>query len=123
MWRLRPTVLLAATWAVFGVASVKRQLRAGRSRPVVRRPPSLPGSAGRGVEGVLTRLSATCLEGAMVRQAWMVAQGDPRDVVIGVPPTGLANGPAHAWVDGLDTRSPQRFLELHRIQPPVSEPD
>jgi Transglutaminase-like superfamily len=117
MWRLKPTVLLAAAWALVSVISVKSQLRRGRARPTVLRPPPLPRRAGVGMDGVLKRLPSTCLESALVRQAWLIAQQEPRDVVIGVPRSGLTREPAHAWLDGLDQTSPRVFLELHRIAP------
>ncbi len=67
----------------------------------------------------LSRLKPTCLERALVLQAWMVAQGSARDVVIGVPQGGMKSGPAHAWVDGTDPLSTTTFLELHRIPPNI----
>lgn len=120
MWRLKPTVLTAALWAYFSTVSARRQLRSGISHPTLRRPPRLPWSATHGVNGVLSRLSPTCLEGALVRQAWLASHGIMRDVVIGVPPEGLGSATAHAWLDGHDQSSPARYLELHRLPPPVS---
>jgi hypothetical protein len=68
--------------------------------------------------GALSRLKPTCLERALVLQTWLAAHGTLRDVVIGVPPTGMKSGPAHAWVDGTDRVSPLNYLELHRLPPP-----
>jgi Transglutaminase-like superfamily len=68
--------------------------------------------------GALSRLKPTCLERALVLQAWLAAQGKPLDVVIGVPRTGMKSGPAHAWVDGTDARALASHLELHRLPPP-----
>ena len=68
--------------------------------------------------GALNRLKPTCLERALVLQAWLAAHGAPRDVIIGIPPTGIRSGPAHAWVDGTDQVSPLGYLELHRLPPP-----
>ena len=66
------------------------------------------------MRGVLRRSPATCLESALVLQAWLAAQGDPRDVVIGVasPASGFA---AHAWVDGEPDRVSRGFDELTRL--------
>ena len=50
--------------------------------------------------GALARLKPTCLERALVLEAWLAAEGTLRDVVIGVLPDGMKSAPAHAWVDG-----------------------
>lgn len=65
--------------------------------------------------GALHRLEPTCLERALVEQAWLASQGVIRDVVIGVLPDGMRNGPAHAWVDNVDVASPTRYPELYRL--------
>ena len=70
------------------------------------------------MKAVLRRLAPTCLERALVEQAWMAALGTPRDVVIGVLPGGMKEAPAHAWVDGTDPKSAAEYLELHRLPPP-----
>jgi hypothetical protein len=82
-------------------------------------PPHLGGGAGRGVAGALSRLSPTCLERALVLQAWLASEGTMRDVIIGLPPDGMKSQPAHAWVDGTESRSAATFLELHRLPPSV----
>jgi Transglutaminase-like superfamily len=68
------------------------------------------------MEAALSRVRATCLESALVRQRWLAAHGDRRDVVIGVSPDGLKGNPAHAWVDGTDSRAASSYLELHRLK-------
>lgn len=85
-------------------------------------PPRLGRSAGRGVTAALSRLEPTCLERALVLQAWLASQGVLRDVVIGVPKDGMKAGPAHAWVDGTDAVSATKYLELHRLRPTTSAP-
>jgi hypothetical protein len=119
VWRLRPAVLIGAAWALLSAFRVRRQLRKHGLRREPLRPPRLPRSAGPGVRGALTRLAPTCLERALVQQAWLVSQGEPRDVVIGVLSSGLGPGDAaaHAWVDGTDPSSAARYVELHRIPP------
>ena len=118
MWRLRPSVIRGAIWALWSYRQAKHQLKRGVAAPVIQSPPpGLPLEARRGVEGVLKRVSATCLEGALVRQEWMASRGEPRDIVIGVPHEGLLSEPAHAWVDGTDVASPLLYAELHRIAP------
>jgi hypothetical protein len=119
MWRLKPSVVLAALWAAVAVRVVRRRLRADGVRAVVPPPPPLPASGSRGVAGVLHRLTPTCLERALVAQAWMAAHGEPRDVVIGVPEAGLAAAPAHAWIDGSATAASEGHLELYRLTPPA----
>jgi Transglutaminase-like superfamily len=101
------------------VRLVRRRLKRQGLRARVPPPPRLRAGSGRGVAAVLRRLEPTCLEKALVEQAWMAANGIPRDVVIGVLPGGMKDGPAHAWVDGTDTLSPSQYLELHRLPPPA----
>jgi hypothetical protein len=118
-WRLRPTVLRAAWWALRSTWRVRRQLRAGVSRPTVAAPPDLPTCAALGVDAVLGHLEATCLEGALVRQRWLAAHGVVRDIVIGLPVAGFGPTPAHAWVDGTDQAAEAEHLELHRLPAPT----
>lgn len=65
----------------------------------------------RGVRYVLRTRPATCLEGALVLQAWFAAQGIRRAVVIGVAGS-TSDFSAHAWLEG-DT--PGEFEELLRL--------
>jgi len=117
MWRFRPIVLIGALWATLAARRVRRELRSKGIQARAPRPPRLGRRAGLGVTGALSRLSPTCLERALVLQAWLASQGIMRDVVIGVPPEGMKLQPAHAWVDGTDTVSPAHYLELHRLPP------
>ena len=118
MWRLRPTVLLGALWATVAAYLVRRRLKRSGVRARVPRPPRLGAKAGHGVMGALSRLKPTCLERALVLQAWLAAQGNPLDVVIGVPREGMKSGPAHAWVDGTDATAVANHVELYRLEPP-----
>lgn len=117
MWRVRPDVLIAALWASFAARLVRKRLRRHGIAAHVPRPPHLGATAGKGVSAALSRLHPTCLERALVLQAWFVRQGQPRDVVIGIPRSGMRTGPAHAWVDGTDRSSVSQYLELHRLPP------
>lgn len=110
-------VLLGAFWATLAAFLVRRRLRRDGMDARAPRPPRLDRRAAPGVMGALTRLRPTCLERALVLQAWLVAQGTPRDVVIGIPPDGMKSNPAHAWVDGTDASSAAHYLELHRLPP------
>lgn len=124
MWRLRPTVVLGALWAWTSVWRVRRRLQRSGLKTAALKPSPCPPGAVLGVRGVLTRLSPTCLEGALVWQAWLAARGDRRDVVIGVPPSDLGHGtnPAHAWVDGLDPKSADAYIEIYRVPAVVARP-
>ncbi len=59
---------------------------------------------------------ARCLSRSAVRQAWLAAQGDPRDLVVGVtaPSMGFR---AHAWLDGDPDGA--GFTELSRFSIPA----
>jgi hypothetical protein len=117
MRRVHPSVLAGALWATLAARLVRRRLKRSGVNATVPRPPRLGRGAERGVMGALRRLEPTCLERALVEQAWLASQGVMRDVVIGVPPEGIGKEPAHAWVDGRDARSPSRYVELHRLAP------
>jgi hypothetical protein len=55
---------------------------------------------------------ASCLEQAVVRQAWHAHQGELRAVVIGVTPRD-SSFRAHAWLEG-DPVDTETFTELSR---------
>ena len=80
----------------------------------VKAPPALPPSAGRGVRAVMRRIDQTCLERALVLQAWGRAHGEGRDVVIGVHGTG-ERFTAHAWLDGEPDGERGPYHELMRM--------
>jgi hypothetical protein len=119
MWRLHPAVLAGALWATIAAFLVRRRLRTDGVDARVPRVPRLGPQARPGVMGALSRLKPTCLERSLVMQAWLLRQGVPRDVVIGIPPDGMKSSPAHAWVDGTDPVSAGAYLELHRLPPRV----
>jgi hypothetical protein len=106
--------LRGAWWAWRAGSAVRRQLREGGLQAVAL-PPVPAGSARgqQGMEAALRRRSPTCLEGALVRQAWLSAQGDPQAVVIGVGRPGDAFG-AHAWLESEAARESEGFVELMR---------
>ncbi|HMC40213.1 MAG TPA: lasso peptide biosynthesis B2 protein, partial [Acidimicrobiales bacterium] len=82
----------------------------------------LPAGASRGVLGVLRRAEATCLERCLVLQAWLLACGEPYEVVVGVDVDDRVE--AHAWMAFESGRSTARFTELARLpaQRPPSDP-
>jgi hypothetical protein len=117
MWRLRAAVLVGALWATLASLVVRRRLKRSGVRTRAPLPLCLGRTAGQGVMAALSRLEATCLERSLVLQAWLVSRGIPRDVVIGVPTDGMKTGPAHAWVDSVDSVPATTHLEMHRLRP------
>ncbi len=106
----------AALWTVLSLSSIRRQLRQGRVDHVrLRRPPSLPPTASRGIYGVLRRRRNSCLERALLLQVWYASQGHRRDVVIGV--TSPQDFLAHAWLDGDARCHHESFHEILRLPP------
>lgn len=108
--------LRAAWWAYRCLRNARHRLAAGHMDVDVALP-ALSAAAVRGVEAVLRRAEPSCLEAALVRQRWLLAQGVARDVVIGVtaPRAGFR---AHAWLE--DPSQPgacQQWHELTRLSP------
>lgn len=112
----RAAELGAALWAEVALRAARRHLAAGRLGELpLPGPLRLPRRAGRGVEALLRRRQATCLEGALVRQRWLAAHGVECEVVIGVrgPAHGFA---AHAWLEqpGTPSAAPGH-VEIRRL--------
>jgi hypothetical protein len=106
--------LRAALWAHRCLRDARLRLAAGHTDVRIA-PPALPAAAVRGVEAILRRAGATCLEAALVRQRWLRGQGVQRDVVIGVtaPSDGFR---AHAWLaDPNEPAAHQPWHELTRL--------
>jgi hypothetical protein len=108
----------AAAWTWWALRRVQHHLRRG---PLTR-PEGLPASATLPVrdrsvvERVLSRSGATCLQRALVVQAWDHDHGTARAVVIGVQAAGPSNPfRAHAWLDGEDEQRGVGFLPLARL--------
>ena len=115
MSRFHPAVLAAALWAAVAVRLVRGRLKQDGLHARVPPPPRVGRRGGIGVRAALRRLSPTCLERALVEQAWLASVGTPRDVVIGVPHDGMTEAPAHAWVG----RHRQHFAHaVRRAAPP-----
>jgi hypothetical protein len=113
--RVDRDTLRAALWAQIALTRTRWALRRrGIERVVVHPPPDLPNGARRGVYALLRRRPHTCLERALVLQAWERAHGNVRDVVIGVDPRG-AEFAAHAWLAGEPDGEAARFEELMRL--------
>lgn len=109
--------LRAAWWAARALRTARQALARGEVRNIeLPGAPRLPASAMRGVEALLRRRRATCLERALVRQRWLIAHGEPRAIAIGVtaPSRGFT---AHAWLVGEDDPQAFAYHELTRIDP------
>ena len=106
--------LQAALWSWRASSRAHRQLTAG-GLPAVALPAVPRGADGgvRGVEAMLRRRSATCLERALVRQAWLAAHGESQQIVIGVRRDGGEFG-AHAWLEREAGADATGFTELMR---------
>lgn len=119
--RFAPANLRAGLWSLRALRAVRAALpsRGVESAAEVPPPPrSLPAAAERGVGAVLHRRRASCLERALVLQAWHAAHGDPRELVIGVTAPG-DEFRAHAWLEGEDPchGSEGDFAEILRRPP------
>jgi hypothetical protein len=115
---MRPdfATIRAAWWAERSLRVARRRLRRDPLALVgVAPPPLLPARALRGVEAVLRRRDARCLERSLILQRWHAAQGVAYDIVIGV--TSPEAFSAHAWLDGEDDAEAGPFLELARLRP------
>jgi hypothetical protein len=115
--RLDPQALRAAWWAIGALTHARRVLARRELEDIaLAPPPRLSATAERGVQAVLRRRSATCLERSLVLQRWQAAHGQRRDVVIGVNGT-VAGFRAHAWLDGEQLPPDAEFDELVRVRP------
>jgi hypothetical protein len=105
----------AGWWAADALRAVRRELAQHALSPVhiPAVPPWLAGSGRRAVGAILRMRRASCLERAVVLQAWHLAHGRARDVVIGV--RGPSEFEAHAWLDG--ERGGAGYAELLRRPP------
>lgn len=107
----------AAFWALQALRAARRALARRQVRDIdLPAPPRLPASAVGGIDALLRRQHATCLECALVRQRWLAAHGEPRTIAIGV--TAPSHGfTAHAWLVGEEDAEAGVFHELTRIEP------
>jgi Transglutaminase-like superfamily len=104
----------AGLWAFRAAASARRQLRTGNLGQLrLPQAPAVPPTAERGVSVGLRVSRPTCLIDAVVRQQWHLAQGAPREVVVGVGrPAGELQ--AHAWLEGDPSCEAEAYEELLR---------
>jgi hypothetical protein len=109
--------LRAALWTVRACRRVHSGPGArGLRAPDLPRAPAVPAHAQRGVEHVLWLRAERCLVSASVRQAWLAARGDARDVVIGVALRRSGELSAHAWLSG-EHEEGAGYEEIARVPP------
>jgi hypothetical protein len=106
----------AAWWAARATRRARSVDLAAPIPPQLPPVPDVPLAALRGVSGSLRIARATCLTRAIVLQAWLLAHGDSRDLVIGVTRPDERFG-AHAWLDGDKACHDAGFHELARRPP------
>jgi hypothetical protein len=101
-------------WAVVQCRGIRRRIRIEGAAARVP-PPTDAGPRGwLGVRAGIVLLRPTCLERALVIQAWVGGYAEPPDVVIGVRRrAGVVE--AHAWVDGSDPWFDPSYHEIARF--------
>ena len=116
LWRLWDEAR-GAWWAVGAWREVRRALvEHGLTGVVITPPLRLPARAERGMRLVMDRVRPSCLERALILQAWHQAHGHDHDVIIGVAWTE-AEFRAHAWLDVETASQGAGFREITRISP------
>ena len=89
----------AAWWAA---RSIRRAHSVNLAAPVPEQLPQVPTVSPAAIDGVKVSLRlarSSCLTRPMILQAWLLAHGDARNLVIGVTRPGEQFG-AHAWLEG-----------------------
>lgn len=114
--QLRPTSLRAALWTVSACRAVHSCDGGVMRGPALPEAPQGPVSAAGVVHLVLRARGEQCLVRSYVRQAWLAAHGDQRELVIGT--TGVDGFAAHAWLSGEDDTEGVGFQELMRLPAP-----
>lgn len=110
--------LAGSWWASNELSALRRTLVLDGLNASVAAPPRSAETVLRGVRLVLNARRASCLERSLVIQAWLVAGGHPREIIIGVrDPTCSDGAMAHAWIDGYDADCSADYHEIRRIMP------
>ncbi|MGI9326268.1 MAG: lasso peptide biosynthesis B2 protein [Pseudomonadales bacterium] len=104
----------AYSWARSELETVKKSLPDSGVTTRAQPPEGIAPRGQRGVDWALRREKPTCLERALVLQAWLAAAGPAPDVIIGVR-AGEAATEAHAWVDGSDPWYDPSYEEITRL--------
>ena len=104
----------AFVWAVYRLRWVHRELPGGGMETRVPAAPRPHGRGTRGVYAAILLLHPTCLERALVMQAWVAGHRPAPDVVIGVR-NGVSGVEAHAWLAAGDRWFDPSYTELTRL--------
>jgi hypothetical protein len=108
----------AAIWAIRACRSIhSAPHQLGVRAPGLPTVPRVGADAFRGVEHVLWLRAERCLVSASVRQSWLAAHDDQRDVIIGVTLERPGQLLSHAWLSGEDSEG-EGFDEVTRIPCP-----
>jgi len=102
-------------WALRARRTARQQLPSGLAAVRLPPVPDLPETAAGAVRAALRVVRATCLERALVAQAWHQAHGASRDLVVGV--TSPRDFRAHAWLEGDPPCHDEALEELLRRRP------
>jgi hypothetical protein len=107
--------LRAAWWAVLALRKLRGEISELGLEAQIAGPPELASEGLRGVEAVLRRRHATCLERSLILQRWLIAHGAFHEVLIGVS-RGGDQIEAHAWLDRYDAEAQgEGFRVLTRV--------
>lgn len=109
--------LRSAWWAWQAGGAVRGQLRdVGGVWAEVPQPVTVARGAQRGARAGLRLRRASCLEASIVLQRWLLEDGDPREVVIGVARKD-GKTTAHAWLAGEESTGLIGYIEMMRLPP------
>jgi hypothetical protein len=111
--------LRAAWWAFLTARRTGKRLERGGLEAALAPPPPprLPPDAEGGVRTVLRRRQEKCVVRSIVLQSWLAAQGEKRDLIVGVTdPSDEFH--AHAWLEGEPAHGDGEFHELIRRPAP-----
>ena len=107
----------AAWWTLSAIRQARRRLRdRGLAGFALTPPPASLQAGERGMWLVLGRLRPSCLERALVLQAWLAAHGRTHDVVVGIRKADQ-DFSAHAWIDAEESWQRGEFREIARFTP------
>lgn len=101
-------------WAVVQSRNIRHRLRSEGTKARVPLPMGIGPRGWWGVRAAVALVRPTCLERALLVQAWIGGYASPPDVVIGVRRRSGAVE-AHAWVDGSDPWFDPSYQELTRL--------
>lgn len=108
--------LRAAGWSMVALRRLRKEIPSEGLEVRVLAPPAVSPEGIRGVEAALRMRKATCLERSLIVQRWLMAYGNPHEVLVGV--SGGSKMEAHAWIHRYDPESEgEDFSLLTRVAP------